>query len=69
MHPLAIPIVPMVALLVVQGSYTYVRHGRWRTFAFEPSRIVTIGAIILGAAMLFVWIARFLGMFGGPVPV
>ena len=68
-HPLAIPIIPLVALVIAQGSYTYVRHGKWRTFAEAPNRIVTIGAIVLGFAMLAVWLARFVGFFGGPVPV
>jgi hypothetical protein len=32
-------------------------------------KTLTIAAVVLGAAMVLVWIARFLGAFGGPVPV
>jgi len=68
-HPLVIPIVPIVAVVVLQGTYNYVRHGRWYTFAFVQSRTMTIGTIALGVALIGVWIARFFGAFGGPVPV
>lgn len=69
LHPLVIPIVPIVGLVVLQGTYNYVRHGRWYTFAFVQSRTITIGTIILGVALIAVWIARFFGAFGGPVAV
>ncbi|MDI1475678.1 DUF2752 domain-containing protein [Polyangium sp. y55x31] len=68
-HPLVIPIVPIVALLALQGSYNYVRHGRWYTFAFQQTRFVTLGSIVLAVAMIAVWFARFFGAFGGPVAV
>jgi hypothetical protein len=68
-HPLVIPIVPIVALVVLQGTYNYVRYNRWYTFAFVQSRTITIGTIIIGVALISVWIARFFGAFGGPVPV
>ena len=68
-HPLVIPIVPIVALAVLHGTYNYVRHGRWYSFAFVQSRTITIGTIILGVALIAVWIARFFGVFGGPVAV
>ncbi|MDC0745756.1 DUF2752 domain-containing protein [Polyangium mundeleinium] len=68
-HPLVIPVVPVVALLLLQGSYNYVRHGRWYTFAFQQTRFVTLGSIVLAVAMIAVWFARFFGAFGGPVAV
>lgn len=68
-HPLVIPIVPIVGVIVLQGVYNYVRHGRWYTFAFVQSRTVTVGAILLGIAVIGVWVARFFGAFGGPAPV
>jgi hypothetical protein len=69
MHPLVIPIVPIVGLAVLQGTYNYVRYGRWYTFAFIQNRTITVGSIILGVALVSVWIARFFGAFGGPVSV
>lgn len=68
-HPLVLPIVPIVGLVVLQGTYNYVVHNRWYTFAFLQSRVVTIGAILLGVALIGVWVARFFGAFGGPVSV
>jgi len=68
-HPLVIPVVPVVAIVLLQGSYNYVRHGRWYTFAFQQTRVVTLGSIVLAAAMIAVWFVRFFGLFGGPVPV
>lgn len=69
LHPLVIPIVPIVGLVVLQGTYNYIRHNRWYTFAFVQSRTITVGAIVLGVALIAVWVARFFGAFGGPVPV
>ncbi len=69
LHPLVIPIVPIVALVMLHGTYNYVRWGRWYTFAFVRNRMITIGSIVLMGAMIAVWIARFLGAFGGPVAV
>jgi hypothetical protein len=69
LHPLVIPIVPIIAIAILQGTYNYVRHNRWYTFAFVQSRTITIGTIVLGVAVIAVWIARFFGAFGGPVAV
>ncbi|MRG90957.1 DUF2752 domain-containing protein [Polyangium spumosum] len=69
LHPLVIPVVPVVALVLLQGSYNYVRHGRWYTFAFQQTRWITLGSIVLAVAMIAVWFVRFFGLFGGPVPV
>jgi hypothetical protein len=46
-----------------------VRNGRFQTATDKPRRAVTITALVLAAAMTLVWILRFFGMFGGPVPV
>lgn len=69
LHPLVVPIVPIVGLVVLHGTYNYIRYSRWYTFAFVQNRLVTVGAILLGVALFTVWIARFLGAFGGPVPI
>jgi hypothetical protein len=68
-HPLVLPLVPLTALVLIQGSYNYVRHGRWRTVEFVQNRWLTIASICMGVAMMGVWLARFFGAFGGPVPV
>ncbi len=68
-HPLVIPVVPLVALAVLHGTYNYVRYDRWYSFAFVQSRTITIATMIIGVALLSVWIARFFGAFGGPVSI
>lgn len=68
-HPLVVPIVPIVGLAVLHGIYNYVRHGRWYSFASAQTRTITVGSIVLGVALIGVWVARFFGAFGGPVPV
>ena len=68
-HPLVIPVAPLAALVVLAAAYNYVRHGRFASVAFTHRRWATPAAILLGAAMTALWIARFFGAFGGPVPV
>ena len=69
LHPLVLPLVPLTALVALEGCYHYVRYGVWRSVAFEQRWWVTVSSAILGFLMLVVWFARFFGAFGGPVPV
>ena len=68
-HPLSPLVVPLVALLVGANAAAYVLRGRWAVVEGLRGKRVTIAALALGALLLGVWIARFLGAFGGPVPV
>jgi hypothetical protein len=66
MNPLAPAVVPIAAWLAVEGAILYVTRGRTRLN--EPLRM-WIG-IAACAALALVWLARrYLGVFGGPVPV
>jgi hypothetical protein len=68
LHPLSIVLVPLCSLLVITQAVRYIRFGR--AFAANAApRWVEASAGILVAMLVVVWIARFLGYFGGPVPV
>jgi hypothetical protein len=72
-HPLVFLLSPLFAYLALNAAWGYVRGPvaiqtpRERTF--WTSRFTTIAASAVIALMLVVWIARFFGAFGGPVPV
>jgi hypothetical protein len=51
------------------NAFRYVLEGRWGAVERKTDRWFTGLVITLGAAMIGVWIARFFGAFGGPVPV
>jgi hypothetical protein len=68
-HPLSPLIVPLVAAAFAYNAVSYVREGRWSATEGARGRWITAGSLVLGALLLGVWIARFLGAFGGPVAV
>jgi hypothetical protein len=70
LHPLS----PLVVPLVAAGVVCAVRVERWG--ALHPALSCTnartaadAASVILAAALVAVWIARFWGAFGGPAPV
>lgn len=67
-HPLALLITPTVLITLSRDLYGYARRGVWGE-GQTGGRATTVFAGVLAAAMIGVWIARFLGYFGGPVPV
>ncbi|HET7541784.1 MAG TPA: DUF2752 domain-containing protein [Polyangiaceae bacterium] len=71
LHPLVLVLAPLFIGAVGSAAYRYVR-GPGRDRSLRPwlaSRTVSaLGAALL-LATLGVWIARFFGHFGGPVPV
>jgi hypothetical protein len=69
MHPLVFVVTPVIAISFTYNAYAYVRRGQWFASEGLKGRWVTAAWIALGAAMIFLWIARFFGAFGGPVPV
>jgi hypothetical protein len=68
-HPLVPVVAPLFAVLFAWNAASYVRHGRWSAAEGLQGRWITRGAATLGALMVAVWVARFLGALGGPVPV
>jgi hypothetical protein len=69
LHPLSPVLVPLVVGVFAFNAASYVRHRRWAAAEGLQGRWLTRLGVVLFAAMIAVWIARFLGAFGGPVPV
>ena len=68
-HPLVLLVSPLVALVLTWNAVSYVRRARWSAVEGVRGRWITTAAAAIGALMLAVWVARFLGALGGPVPV
>jgi hypothetical protein len=68
-HPLAPILSPLAALALALNAVAYVRRGRGVAVETLRGPAVTVGAGLLIAAGLGVWIARFFGLLGGPAPV
>jgi hypothetical protein len=70
LHPLVFVLMPLVVGLSLNTAYEYVRGPRpTANPGLVTSRVASLAAAVLLAGMLGVWGARFLGYFGGPVPV
>jgi hypothetical protein len=68
-HPLSFIVSPVVLLAFGYNALTYVTQGRWTAAEAVQGRWISRLGLVLAAAMIVVWIARFFGAFGGPVPV
>lgn len=68
-HPLVFVVTPVVAVAFAYNAFSYVRRGDWFASERLKGRWVNAAWILLGALMISLWIARFFGAFGGPVPV
>lgn len=68
LHPLVFVALPVLALVGGLASRRYVALGR---FELPPALGRKLGPLFVAiyVAMVALWIARFLGAFGGPVPV
>lgn len=67
MHPLVWIVAPLVFAMLAAEVVGYLRQGRWG--ASSHVRGSTF-ALVAAASLLFaLWLARFFGAFGGPVPV
>ncbi len=65
-HPLAPLVCPLVVGFLLYEAVVYVRRGRVRALGGVG---LTAAGLVLWALLVAVWIARFCGAFGGPVPV
>lgn len=68
-HPLSVVVAPVVIAAFSYNAFAYVTRGRWAATEAAQGRSITRLGVVLAAAMIMVWIARFFGAFGGPVPV
>ncbi|WP_437767069.1 DUF2752 domain-containing protein [Sorangium sp. So ce281] len=69
LHPLSPVMAPLVIAALAYNAAIYVKDGRIAAAEGVQGAWVTRLGIALAVLMLAVWIARFLGAFGGPVPV
>ena len=68
-HPLSIVLAPLVVVAVGYNAAVYVWAGKTAAAEGLQGRWVTRLGVLLAVVMVAVWIARFFGAFGGPVPV
>lgn len=68
-HPLVFVVTPVVGLVLAHHAYAYVRGAEPSPIDARRRRFENAAWIVFGAAMILLWIARFFGAFGGPVPV
>jgi hypothetical protein len=68
-HPLSPIVAPMVVTALAYNALIYVREGRSAAAEGLRHRRLTWLSLVLFVALVLVWIARFFGAFGGPVPV
>jgi hypothetical protein len=72
LHPLVVPLAPLVAGVAIAATLDLLRagvHAETRLKRFLRSRVFSVFAVGLLTAVVGVWLARFAGLFGGPVPV
>ena len=70
LHPLWLLVVPLAAGAMATEFGGYAMRGRWGALpGLIASRWLFAALWVALAAMLVVWVARFFGAFGGPVPV
>ena len=65
LNPVAIAVVPISALMITIAIVSYVQDGRTRM----NHPLAKAAAFSTMTALLVVWVLRWFGAFGGPVPV
>ena len=67
-HPLFFVVSPIYLLLLGSLAWQFVSGSapRWPRL---PDRLVLVATVVLGTALVVVWVVRLLGALGGPVPV
>ncbi|WP_437729372.1 DUF2752 domain-containing protein [Sorangium sp. So ce861] len=69
LHPLSPIMAPLVLAAIAYNAAVYVKDGRIAATESVQGAWVTRLGVALAILMVAVWVARFLGAFGGPVPV
>jgi hypothetical protein len=67
LHPLVFVTLPLLVAVVALEAHGYVQSAQWG--AATRRRSVSIALTLFLVAHLALWLARFLGAFGGPVPL
>jgi hypothetical protein len=70
MHPLVLPTVVATALLAVSTvRLMWMEGSLMRLWRDRSGRASLIAFAVVYAAVVALWLLRFAGLFGGPVPV
>lgn len=67
-HPLVLFATPLVAYIAASGAWSFLKIGRIR-YSKPISRWFVLPLMALFFATFGLWIGRFFGLHGGPVPV
>lgn len=67
-HPLVFFATPLVGYVAVMGAWSFLKIGKAR-YSKPISRWFVPPLLVLFFATFGLWVARFFGAFGGPVPV
>lgn len=68
-HPLFLLVTPVYVFVLSSLAWGYIRGGMDKIPSQRTSVIVSTLAIVIFISLFGVWLARFFGAFGGPVPV
>jgi hypothetical protein len=68
-HPLAFVMLPILAWVLGRNWLGYVRRGVWSEGEGRANKAFEAFLVVVAVAMISLWIARFFGFLGGPVPV
>lgn len=69
MHPLVLVVLPFLAAALGPPAIAYLRTGSPSPASRRAQHATSLASLSLFVLMLVVWVARFLGAFGGPAPV
>jgi hypothetical protein len=70
MHPLAVPVLAVNLAFAFATVWLTLRDGSpFRAWSWRPGRAIVVGAGVIYVLALMLWLARFAGALGGPVPV
>jgi hypothetical protein len=68
-HPLVFVILPTLGLFFGTNLLMYVLRGEWGWVDGKMGKGISAVAALFLALTVAVWVSRFFGAFGGPVPV
>ncbi len=68
LHPLVFFATPMLSVWALSAAHSYLKRGRV-LFSDELARVLMPALKALYAALILLWVVRFFGVWGGPVPV